>query len=79
MWIEYCEKTGCRRAFYVVQFPAGATDLLKPGQVTCPYCGSQDQRRSDALFVAHPLSPQEEAEYQTKRNDPRCDQVPTLE
>jgi hypothetical protein len=54
----------------VNEFPGKKTDTNALDNVICPHCGHAEIRWSDSVFLAHALTPEEEAEF-NKDNPPQ--------
>lgn len=63
MHIRRCPRSHCGRPFQVNRYGLGMADSGAVAYVECPHCGLRMQADGHSVFLTHPLSPEEEAEY----------------
>jgi hypothetical protein len=64
--ITRCSSPLCGRPFQLNQFSAKFSGSTEPGQIACPHCGTISAGDSDAVFLTHALSPEEEQAFTAK-------------
>lgn len=58
-----CYDPGCGRPFQANRFIPPSCDWSDARRITCSYCGSSTPGESGSVYLAHALSPEEEAWY----------------
>ena len=66
MQVERCNSDKCRRPFSVREMGGQMPGTKESEEITCPYCNHTLTRRSNGFFKTNALSPDLEAEFNTK-------------
>jgi hypothetical protein len=63
MKVSRCLDEACGRPFQINEFTGIFSIPGERGKVMCPHCGHEYFDNPDTLYMTHPLSAQEEAEF----------------
>jgi hypothetical protein len=58
--IEVCSTLTCGRPFQVNMFAKTSLQLIDPGHITCPHCGTLQAGDPESVFMTHALAAHEE-------------------
>jgi homoserine acetyltransferase len=66
--VSKCPNPACARPFQVNRFSTRLSPSLELGKMSCPHCGLALMGDSNAVFLTHALSSDQEAAYSNSAN-----------
>ncbi|SNS52711.1 hypothetical protein SAMN06265795_103217 [Noviherbaspirillum humi] len=64
MHFTRCGNSDCHRPFQVNSFVVGPDMAGRTGRICCPHCGFAMAADHGVMFLSHPLSAEEEADFE---------------
>jgi DNA-directed RNA polymerase subunit RPC12/RpoP len=63
---QRCTNAACRRPYQVNEFIGRKAAFRQDRYIVCPHCGHSEPRGEESVFLAHALTPEQEAEFNQK-------------